>query len=361
MGCGLVQLMHSYNQSELYGDHYGYRSSLNASMVQHLQLKAASLDAIALPQTGDVVLDIGSNDGTFLGCYPRRGQSFVGFDPCASQFAYRSDIAAVPKFFSATEYDTVTGGQKARIITSIAMFYDLEQPLDFVRQVADTLADDGIWHLEQSYLPAMLEACAYDTICHEHLEYYGLRQIKWMAEQADLKILQVARNDVNGGSFALTLSKQLAPYPQETTEIMEMLKYEEDLGLDTLAPYRTFRERVMRHRDDLISAVTQVRHSGLMLLGYGASTKGNVLLQYCNLTSKDLLAIAEVNEDKFGCYTPGTKIPIISEAEARRMRPDVFLVLPWHFRRNIVSREQAFLAGGGTLLFPLPQVERFTA
>jgi hypothetical protein len=360
VSCGLVQLQHSYQQSELYGDHYGYRSSLNASMVRHLASKAAALDALASPGPGAVVLDIGSNDGTLLGAYPRRGQRFVGFDPCITRFGkyYRPDILAVPKYFSAADFEATTGGEKAQLVTSIAMFYDLEQPLDFVQQVAQILADTGIWHLEQSYLPAMLEVCAYDTICHEHLEYYGLRQIKLMADHVGLKIIDVERNDVNGGSFAVTLSKRDAPYAPRTARIEQLLKAEDDMGLQTIAPFERFRGRVLRHRNELLRAIADVHCSGQTLLGYGASTKGNVLLQFCGLTAQDIPAIAEVNESKFGCYTPGTNIPIISETEARQLRPDVFLVLPWHFRANIVGREQAFLRQGGTLLFPLPAVER---
>jgi hypothetical protein len=227
-----------------------------------------------------------------------------------------------------------------------------------MRQVVDSLADDGIWHLEQSYLPAMLESTAYDTICHEHLEYYGLRQIKWMAERVGLKITSVSRNVVNGGSFAFTLCKSAAPYPEAVQDVQKFLEYEEHMGLQSLVPFEAFKGRVFRHREDLLAAIESIRREGKTLLGYGASTKGNVLLQFCSLGRDQVSAIAEVNEDKFGCFTPGTSIPIISEAEARGRSPDYFLVLPWHFRANIVEREQTFLRNGGTLMFPLPEVTR---
>ncbi len=241
MACGLVQLLHSYEQSELYGEHYGYRSALNSSMVQHLRAKALGLDSIVTSTAGDVVLDIGSNDGTLLGSYPIRGQQFIGFDPCASRFRqyYREDIVAEAQFFSAAAYRQSFGATKAKIVTSIAMFYDLDQPLEFMQQVAEILARGGRghWHLEQSYLPAMLEANAYDTICHEHLEYYALRQIKRMVDQVDLKIISVSRNEVNGGSFALTLAKRSAPY-LEDGNIDALLAEEQRLGLDTVAPFK---------------------------------------------------------------------------------------------------------------------------
>jgi hypothetical protein len=332
-------------------------------MVQHLRAKALGLDSIVTSTAGDVVLDIGSNDGTLLGCYPARGQQFIGFDPCASRFReyYREDIVAEAQFFSAAAYRNSLGATKAKIVTSIAMFYDLDQPLEFMQQVAEILAEDGIWHLEQSYLPAMLEANAYDTICHEHLEYYALRQIKRMVDDVGLKIISVSRNEVNGGSFALTLAKQGATYPEDESNISALLAEEERLGLGTVAPFRRFRDRVLEHRQELLTALAQMRRQGRTVLGYGASTKGNVLLQFCEISSRDLTAIAEVNEDKFGCYTPGTNIPIISEAEAKQMRPDCFLVLPWHFRSNIICREDGYLQAGGALLFPLPRVEFLTA
>src|ERR1700730_7714981 len=290
--CGLVQLLPSFNPSELFGDHYGYRSSLNKSMVDHLRTKAMALDKLVSPQVGDVVLDIGSNDGTLLGCYPQRGQMFIGIDPCAARFGayYRSDILAVPTFFSASAFRQALGTRKAKIVTSIAMFYDLEKPLDFVQQVADTLDEGGIWHLEQSYLPAMLEATAYDTICHEHLEYYSLRQIKWMSDQVGLKIVEVNRNDVNGGSFAVTLTKRDAPYPVDEASVARLLQLEVAIRIDTPEPLEAFRERVFQRREELQSMLAELRREGRQVLGYGASTKGNVLLQFCGITAKDLPA-----------------------------------------------------------------------
>jgi hypothetical protein len=257
------------------------------------------------------------------------------------------------EFFDRAAFDRLALGKKARIITSIAMFYDLPAPMDFVRDVAASLADDGVWHLEQSYLPLMLQTNSYDTVCHEHLEYYSLRQIQWMTSRAGLRITDVSLNDVNGGSFAVTVEKGLGDAPV----VREILEHETALGLAALETYRAFGERAARHRVELRALLCELNAAGKKVHGLGASTKGNVVLQYCGITPELLPCIAEVNSDKFGCYTPGTNIPIVSEESSRAAKPDVFWVLPWHFRKSFVEREGPFVASGGKLLFALPTIE----
>lgn len=357
--CGLVQLMHSYEAAEMYGQNYGYRSSLNKSMVEHLNDITATLRKIVTLQPGDAVLDIGSNDGTLLKSYEQGTVKPFGMDPSAEKFRhyYREDAKLVVDFFSADRFLEVSGGQKAKIVTSIAMFYDLDEPLSFMKQVERVLDESGVWHFEQSHVGLMLERNAYDTICHEHVEYYALQQIEWMIQRAGLKIVDVQLNDINGGSFAVTAAKAGSPLVPNQANIDRVRKYEADLGLHTDRPYNEFAERVAKHRTELVDAIKALQKQGKRVLGYGASTKGNVILQYCGFTPELLPAIAEVNADKFGSVTPGTHIPIISEADAKAQKPDVFVVFPWHFRDNLVAREKAFLAGGGALLFPLPAIE----
>jgi NDP-4-keto-2,6-dideoxyhexose 3-C-methyltransferase len=359
--CGLVQLRQSYDLHEMYGMNYGYRSGLNRSMVAHLHELVGRVRSLVSLGAGDLVLDIGSNDGTLLGAYPSGGPTLTGIDPSGPKFRqyYREDIDLIPEFFSAAAVRAKFGARKAKVISSIAMFYDLEAPQDFVREIADTLADDGIWLFEQSYMPTMLDVNAYDTICHEHLEYYGLAQIKWMTDRAGLKIVDVWLNDTNGGSFAVMAAKQSAPYPEATERIEQILADERARGLHTLAPYEQFKAQIFEHRDHLLAFLAEAKRANKKILGYGASTKGNVILQFCKLTAADIPAIAEVNEDKFGAFTPGTHIPIISERDARAQKPDYFLVLPWHFRPTIIEREQSFMQSGGKLLFPLPRIEAY--
>ena len=356
---GLLQLRHSYEASEMYGANYGYRSGLNRSMVAHLAEKAASLEALAQIGAGDIVLDIGSNDATLLKSYNSVGQRLGGIDPSAGKFRhfYPSHIDLVTDFFSVEGFQKLFGDLKAKLITSIAMFYDLDDPLSFMRSIEAVLADDGIWHFEQSYMPLMLETKAYDTICQEHIEYYGLAQIKWMADRSGFEIIDVELNKINGGSFAVTVAKHGSRYAANSAAIESLLQREQDLRLDTPEAYREFVHAVFRHRTELPALVRRLRAEGKKVFGYGASTKGNVMLQFCGLTADDLTCIADVNTDKHGCYTPGTDIPIVSEAEAHAQNPDYFLVLPWHFRSNLLEREQAFLQRGGKMIFPLPNIE----
>ena len=203
----------------------------------------------------------------------------------------------------------------------------------------------------------MLRMCSYDTICHEHIEYYSMSTVKYVLDRVGLQILDVQMNAINGGSFAITAAKQSNRAKPNRPLIEWLLEQESRMGLNTPKPYREFEERVYRHRDDLTRLLQALRADGKLVLGYGASTKGNVVLQFCGISEREMPAIAEVNSDKFGAFTPGTHIPIISEAEARAMRPDYFLVLPWHFKDNIVQREADFLSNGGKMIFPFPEIE----
>lgn len=356
---GLAQLRQSYNAETMYGDNYGYRSGLNGSMVRHLHEIASGLDRRRPTRRGDVILDIGSNDGTLLASYEDRGQLFVGIDPTAAKFAafYPSRVRAVSDFFSEEGYRRAVGLRRASLVTAVAMLYDLEHPLSFMQAVSRILASDGLWYSEQSYLPAMLDQCAYDTICHEHLEYYGLTQLQWMADRADLRIVDATQNGTNGGSLAVTFAHRRSSHQANQAAVDCLLQREAERRLDTPAAFTAFREAVARHRRELPGLIRALRADGQLVIGYGASTKGNVLLHACGLTSDDLPCIADVNPDKYGRVTPGTHIPIISEAQAHAMRPDYFLVLPWHFKEHIVQREQAFLDRGGRLIFPLPTID----
>ena len=356
---GLLQLKHTYDPSEMYGADYGYRSGLNQSMVDHLTSKVDYLGRLIGLRPGDVVLDVGSNDGTTLKAYSTPGIQRIGIDPTGVKFKkyYSTETRLVPEFFSAKAYRSVES-KPARIITSIAMLYDLDSPVDFARQIADVLASDGIWHFEQSYMPSMLRMNSYDTICHEHLEYYSLGVIEKILDRADLQLVDVVTNAVNGGSFAVTATHRANKLVRPNRAVIEWLLQQEDLmGLATPKPYREFEERVFRHREDLVRLIRSLNGDGKKVLGYGASTKGNVTLQFCGFSVRDIPAIADVNPDKLGCVTPGTRIPIVSEADAKAMQPDYFLVLPWHFKDGILRREKDYLRRGGKFIFPFPEIE----
>lgn len=355
-GCGLVQLAHSYDLGEMYGDNYGYRSGLNASMVAHLHAKVARVLGRVALRDGDLVVDVGSNDGTTLEAYPQgAGADLLGIDPTAGKFRqyYKPHVDLCADFFSAATLRRMRPGKPVRILTSFSMLYDLEAPMAFIQDVHDVLADDGVWVFEQSYMPAMLAALSYDTVCHEHLEYYALRQVKWMADRVGFTLVDVAFNDVNGGSFSVTAAKSTSGMA-ESPEVARILAQETAAGLDTLAPFEDFAARTAASRDGLRAFIDDARARGMTIAALGASTKGNVLLQYCGIDTSDIAAVGEVNPDKYGALTPGTWLPIRPEAEVLAGNDNYLLVLPWHFRRHFLAN-RAY--AGRKLVFPLPRLE----
>lgn len=355
-GCGLVQLKQSYNLDEMYGMNYGYRSGLNSSMVRHLHSKVEKILAMNLLKPGDLIVDIGSNDATTLKAYPQNGYDFLGVDPTGVKFKdyYPENIKLVPDFFSANAVLTATGGKKAKIVTSFSMYYDLEDPVEFARQIENCLTDDGVWIFEQSYLPSMLRTNSFDTICHEHLEFYALKQILWIAKAAKLKVIDVEFNDINGGSFSITAAKENSALPVNQANISAILASEIELGLDSTRAFEEFKARVAQEKIKFLNFLQHAKSEGKSVYGLGASTKGNVLLQYYGVGSELIAAIGEVNEDKYGSFTPGSKIPLVSEAEILALNPDYLVVLPWHFRSFFLALPTM---AGRRLVFPLPKFE----
>lgn len=354
--CGLVQLKQSYDLSEMYGMNYGYRSSLNSSMVKHLHSKVEKILASGILKKGDLIIDIGSNDGTTLRAYPSNKYRLVGVDPTGIKFSsyYPREIQLIVDFFSAGVVNEVLAGQKAKVITSFSMFYDLEDPVAFAKEIERALDEDGVWVFEQSYLPAMLRANSFDTICHEHLEFYSLKQINWIAKAAGLKVLDVEFNEVNGGSFSITAAKSTSKQKANTDWLNKILDDENKLGLNTTVAFEYFKERIEEQRRALMNFLTDCKASGKRVAGLGASTKGNVLLQYYGIGEDLLPVIGEVNEDKFGSFSPGTLIPLAPENEVLKSNPDYLLVLPWHFKEFFMALPSM---KGRKLIFPLPNFE----
>jgi len=358
--CGLLQLDHTYDLDEMYGDNYGYRSGLNASMVKHLNEKVTKILSIVNPDSGDLVIDIGSNDSSTLQAYPKEFR-LVGIDPTGKKFKryYPEHIELIPDFFTKEKAKKLFGTTKAKIITSFSMFYDLPSPMQFMQDIYDVLDDDGVWVFEQSYMPTMLEKNSYDTICHEHLEFYSLQVIHYMTEKIGFNIIDVEFNDINGGSFSVMVAKKTsAKFKEETSQqVNTILKKEQVLGLQSLEPYLSFQKRAEETREALLDFLRTAKVENKTVYGLGASTKGNVILQFCNITEELLPAIGEVNEEKFSTYTPGTGISILSEEEILQRNPDYLLVLPWHFRSFFVKNKKFTKQ---TLSFPLPYLEHIT-
>jgi NDP-4-keto-2,6-dideoxyhexose 3-C-methyltransferase len=337
--CGLVQLKDLVSGSEMYEHMYGYRSGLNESMRAHLRAYNTEACGKVTLADGDEVLDIGSNDATFLGCYPNTLRR-VGCDPTGSQFAsYYTDMELVPTYFTK---GAVTGTFK--LVSSISMFYDLPDPVQFARDIHDVLSDDGIWTFEQSYLLTMLERNSVDTICHEHVEYYSVDVIRTILGKANMKIVDISTNECNGGSIRIYASKT----GEEATSLVEQY-IEKERGLRDPSTFRAFQQRFDTEIAKLKAFLTE--NPDTMI--YGASTKGNCLLQYAGIGPDLVRCAVERNPDKVGRMT-STGIPIISEETMRANPPKNLLVLPWHFREGILARESEFIKNGGAMIFPLP-------
>ena len=237
------------------------------------------------------------------------------------------------------------------------MFYDLEDPLKFANDVYDVLDEEGVWHLEQSYMPAMIKNISYDTICHEHLEYYSLKSIKYIFDKIGFKIIDIEFNDVNGGSFALTVTKKKSKYKENIALIEWLLEKEELYQYNSLSTFDEFFKKTVKHKKILKKLLVDLKNDKKKVIGYGASTKGNVILQYCNIKEDLLPYISEVNTYKYNKFTPGSNIRIISEKKAKLLKPDFYLVFPWHFKNFIINKEKNFIKNGGRLIFPLPDIE----
>lgn len=356
--CNLVQLHHSYPLDEMYNEGYGYRSGATTYMRSHLKSIISFANKYISLQDNDYVLDIGSNDGTLLGNYPKEINK-IGIDPVAKKYLdlYSDDIKVVTDFFTKDNY-FASASKKAKIITSISMFYDLENPVDFAKEVASVLSLDGVWVFEQSYLPAMLRQNSYDTICHEHLEYYSLAAIQYIVGQANMTLIDASQNEVNGGSIRLSAVHNASHLAvKKSPEVVWLIQQEINHNIYSSNLFDIFAQNVNRHKIDLVNLLQGLKESGKTVIGYGASTKGNVILQYCDIGVDLLPCIGDITPFKNGSYTPKTKIPIISMEQAKAMKPDYFLVLPWGFRSDIILREQEMLNSGTKFIFPLPFVE----
>ena len=356
--CGLAQLADSFPPEQMYGENYGYRSGLNASMVEHLSRTVRRLERLAQTKPGDVVVDIGANDCTLLKSYQSDSLVRVGIDPTIRKFRdfYPDDVLRVEDFFSADAYHRACD-RPADLVTSIAMFYDLEDPVAFAADVRDVLADDGLWHFEQSYMPWMLKSGAYDTICHEHLEYYSLTTIDRILRMVDMRIIDVATNAVNGGSVSVTAAKASSSRTADRELVDWFLAQERRSRIGEVSTWQSFAATVRDRQEGLLELLTSLVGSGRTVQALGASTKGNVVLQTTGIGAELVRAIGDVNPYKFGRFMPGTGIPIVSEEEVLADSPDFLLILPWHFRETFMSRLDRYLGDGGHLILPLPDIE----
>ena len=357
--CGLIQLLHNTSQDELYMNNYGYRSGLNASMVKHLGELIKEIEDRILLNDGDVVLCIGGNDSTSTKAYQNMNLKRFVIDPTGPQFKqyYPDYVTLIPDYFTKTVYDQHIN-QKAKVITTICMLYDLPDLESFVQDVKDCLADDGVWVSEQSYCVSMLENNSFDTIVAEHLEYYCLKQIQYICDKVGLEIVDVSLNNCNGGSFRLTIAHP-GNYPVSSS-VAKLREQEDSLNIFNLQPINDFIIRVEKLKEELVSFLKTEKAKGKTIYLLSCSTKGNCLLNYYGLDNTIITAGGEINPNKFGTRTPGTNIPIISEIQMREEKPDYLLALSWHFKAHLLNREKQYIVNGGTIIFPLPTVEFYS-
>lgn len=342
--CGLVQLEHAVDTNLMYKK-YWYRSGINQTMRDHLKSAVLKIMSFNVLKDDDIVIDIGCNDGTLLNYYPLPPVMKIGVDPSN---IHPTNCIHVNDYFTYDNVKEALNGKKAKVISSIAMFYDLNDPKAFVKDVRAALADDGLWILEMSYLPRMIANAAYDSICHEHVTYYSMTTFKSALEGTDFKIIDSSVNDINGGSIRIVCSAG----GNEHKDIDEIIASEREQGYSEPEIYEDFVRRVSTSKNELTSFLAKQR--GKKVYGYGASTKGQIILQYCNLNSFDMVAIAERNPSKYGLYTPGTDIRICTEQEMRDAKPDYLLMFPWYFFDEFKEREADLHASGCKFVLPLP-------
>ena len=355
--CDLVQLAHNYDLKYLYGPDYGYRTGINKTMRNHVKKIAKSLSKNTSLKKNDHVLDIASNDGSLLNYYNKKIVK-CGIDPILKKYKnnYKDIKYAIPSFFSASKIKTKTK-RKFKIITALSVFYDAEDPNKFLSDVKELLMPNGVFLLEFADLASILKFKMFDTICHEHLEYYSSKVIINLTNQNGLKVFDIKENKINGGSKQYFICLKESKIPVKNKLIKKVLKSENKFKLNNTSTFKKLFKNINKLKKDLNLLIKSIKNKNQNVHGYGASTKGNVILQYFNIDNKKINYIAERNKNKYGLFTPGTNIKIISEKTSRNLRPHYYLVLPWHFKNEILKRERNIIKKGVKFIFPLPKLE----
>ena len=356
--CKLVQLDRNFNRDYLYGKDYGYRTGINRTMTKHVQSVAKMASKRIKLRSGDAVLDIASNDATLLKSYNNKSIITVGVDPLINKYRkYYSKINyKFSNFFSSKILSKTLKDKKFKIITALSMFYDLPKPNLFLKDIKKILHKDGIFILEHADLYSIYKNSVFDTICHEHLEYYSSTVIFNMIKKHNLEVFNHKFNDINGGSSQYFICHKNSKFKVNKKRIQKIINLEKKLKLTDVSAYKKFYKKILVIKDKLNFKIQEINKKNQIIHGYGASTKGNVLLQYFNINNKDLPYIAERNPKKFDKFTPGTKIRIVSEEISRKKAPNYYLVLPWHFKKEILKREKKIRSKGCKFIFPLPKI-----
>ena len=354
--CKLVQLDRSFDPKYLYGKGYGYRTGINKTMTEHVKQTVRYASKIANLEKKDCVLDIASNDGTLLSFYPKNITT-VGIDPLVNKYKsfYNKIDFKISNFFNIKDITKLKIKKKFKIITALSVFYDLRDPNKFLKGVKQILDNDGIFVLEHADLYSIIKNNIFDTICHEHLGYFSSKAIIEMMNNNGFKVFNHEFNNINGGSSRYYISHKNSKY-KILKSVKNILAKEKKLGLHLKKTFDIFFKKILIENIKLKNLIGKIKKNNLSIHGYGASTKGNILLQFCKIGSKHIDYIAERNPLKYGMYTPRTKIKIISEKLSRSLKPNYYLVLPWHFKKEILEREKKQIKKGVKFIFPLPNL-----
>ena len=358
ISCKLIQLQHNYDLKKLYNKDYGYKSGVNLSMNNHLQSITRDIEKLIKFKKKDIILDIASNDATLLKKYKDKKIIRFGIDPTINKFrsSYPKNYLKYAGFFNKDIFNFKTKSKKAKAITSIAVFYDIPEPNKFTYDVSQILHEDGVWVLEQSYFISLFKNNAYDSLCHEHLTYFILFQLEIILKKNKLRIFNISFNSMNGGSIRFFICHQEAKF-KTNNSIIKKVKKNESLFLKKINNnLKKFTKNIKKSRIELKKLINKIISEDKKIHLYGASTKGNIILQFCKINQREIPFAADRNIEKWRRVTPGSNIPIISEKKSREMNPDYYLVMPWHFKKEILVREKKFLIQGGKLIFPLPNL-----
>ncbi len=359
-GCGLLQLKVTVERDVMYRK-YWYKSGISGTMVRALEDITSAAKKLMKLSAGDIAVDIGANDGTLLKQYEVPGLVRVGFEPSNLwKLGVEVDIQIINDYFNYVSFKRELGDKKAKVITSIAMFYDLEDPNTFVEDICKCLADEGVWIIQMNYLGLMVENNTFDNISHEHLEYYSLFSLTNLLERHNMEAFDVELNDVNGGSFRIYIKHKgslVEGFPGREERLQKLKAYEQKMGFDNKEVYEKFANRIELNKKKLMEFLRKEKKKGKKIFIYGASTRGLVVLQYFGIDNKLIEGAADMNADKWGKYIVGTGIPIMSVEEYRKKRPDYLLVLPYHFIDEIRAQESEFLKNGGKMIVAIPDFE----
>jgi len=362
-GCGLLQLKHTVERDVMYRK-YWYKSGISTTMVKALADITSAAERIVNLSSGDLVVDIGANDGTLLRQYKTPGLVTVGFEPSNLwKLGIEGNSRIINDYFNYETFQKELGKKKVKVITSIAMFYDLEDPNAFVEDIKKCLDENGVWIVQMNYLGLMLENNTFDNISHEHLEYYSLVSLSNLFDRHNLEAFDVELNDVNGGSFRIYVKHKdgnVQGFSGHEERLKKLKAYEEKMGFGNKKIYDKFAKRIEKTKTELMAFLNKEAKNGKKIFIYGASTRGLVVLQYFGIDKTLITGAADLNSDKWGKYIVGTGIPIVSIDEYRKKKPDYLLVLPYHFIEEIKNQEKDFLRNGGKMIVAIPEFRIIT-